>query len=132
MLQAGQVIGDSRDLFGVGVADDQQAALGMAEHVQMRVPPVPGIERHPHQVGGRGAAEQVSRLDRVVFQHPDPVAGLEARGQHGVGQAQRAPPGFRKSQAPVTMHYGFEVRIVGGRPPHQGSHIHLPFPPFLE
>ena len=107
LFEIGQVIGNAGDLRGVVLAHHQQPAPGVAEHVQMRLAPVARIQRHAHQVGGRGTAEEVRRLDRVVFEYADPVSRLEARGQHGIGQAQGALPGLSEGEAAVAVHHRF-------------------------
>ena len=106
MGQVRQLVGQAFHFVPIGLTHEQQPTAGVAEHVPMRIPPVARIERHPHEIGGRRGAKQIRRLNGVVLQHPHSVAGLEAGGEHGIGEPQRAAPGFPKGQAALAMRHG--------------------------
>ena len=129
MLEVRQLVLNALDLGQVIGADHQGPAVGVAQHVQMRLAAIARIERHPHQVGGGSAGKQIGRLDRIVFQHADAVAGLQAQAQERIGQPEAAAPGFGKSIAAVAVHDRFEIGVMSRRTAHLCSHVHAAFPP---
>ena len=62
--------------FGMALADHHRSTAGVGQHVSVRFATVAGIERDADHIGGGRPAEEVDRLEGVVFEHADSVAGF--------------------------------------------------------
>ncbi len=118
VLEIGQLVCEPGHLTRMIFADDQRAAVGVAKHVPMRVAAVARVKGHAHEVCDRRAAEEVGRLHRVVFEHPDSISRMEPQAAKTIAEPHTPLPGLAESEPAVTMDDSLAVGVVCGRPGH--------------
>ena len=115
---------DAGDVGSVIGADHEDLAVGVAEHVLVRLHRVPRVERHPNGAGDARPDEHVGCLDAVVLENPDPVAGGDAERAERIGHAATALPGLGEREAMLARHDGGSVGVEQRAAAHEAGHVH--------
>ena len=78
MLNRGYLIADIHHLMIVRIACHQHFAVRMGQHMNMGFTTVTRIQGYPDQIGNSSTVKKISSFNRIVFDHTDPVARLQA------------------------------------------------------
>ncbi len=83
---------EANDAGGVALIGHHNDAVGAREHVTVRLPRVPRVQRHPNGSGDRAAQEEVGASQDVVLQPGDPLTRADPHRPEPVRERARRDP----------------------------------------